>query len=236
MKLLLPNQIGPRRTGACGFTFAEMCIALGVFSMVVAAMVAVQIFGLRMYTLAATKQSATEGCRKTLNAIRDQIREATKVDVGICTSTPSFFNSLATNLSQIGNAVMVYPPIINTNNYTTTYNSNIYSLFYLDMLTKTNDYQMTQFTVASNAANTALVTNITVLAGYITNQDIFTAADYQGNPLTNELSWTKRRVIFIKLQFYQWEYPVALVGTNGGANMYDFYQLRTRVTQRAIID
>jgi hypothetical protein len=235
MKLLLPNQIGPRRTGAGGFTFAEMCIALGVFTMVVGAMVAVQIFGLRMYTLAATKQSATEGCRKTLNAIRDLIREADKVDVGMCTSTPSFFNSLATNVSQQGNAVMVYPSIINTNTYTTTYSSNVYSLFYLSM-TNSNNYQMTQFTVASNAANTGLVTNTTVLAGYITNQDIFTAADYQGNPLTNEISWTKRRVIFIKLQFYQWEYPVALIGTNGGANMYDFYQLRTRVTQRAVID
>ena len=51
MKLLLPNQICPRRTGAYAFTFAEMCIALGIFSMVTAAMVAVQIFGLRIYTL-----------------------------------------------------------------------------------------------------------------------------------------------------------------------------------------
>jgi hypothetical protein len=230
---MLPNQIGPRRTTACAFTFAEMCIALGVFSMVVAAMVAVQLFGLRMYTLAATKLSATEGCRKTLNAIRDQIREANYIDVGICTSTPSFFSSLSTNVSQQGNAVKVYPTIY-TNIYNASYNVNVYSLFYLDM-TDPNNFKMTRFTVASNAANAGFVTNTTVLAGYITNLDIFTAEDYQGTPLTNEQSWDKREVISIKLQFYQWEYPIANVGTNAGANsMYDSYQLRTRVTQRAL--
>ena len=235
MKLLLPNQIGPRRTADGAFTFAEMCIALGIFSMVVAAMVAVQLFGLRMYTLAATKLSATEGCRKTLNAIRDQIREANYVDVGICTSTPSFFNSLSTNVSQQGNAVKVYPTIYtNAYNYNPTYNTNVYSLFYLDM-TDPNNFKMTRFTTASNADNTSLVTNTTVLAGYITNQDIFTAEDYSGTPLTNEQSWNKREVISIKLQFYQWEYPIAKVATNGAIdNMYDSYQLRTRVTQRAL--
>jgi Tfp pilus assembly protein PilW len=233
MKLLLPNQICPRRTTACAFTFAEMCIAMGIFSMVVAAMVAVQLLGLRMYTLAATKLSATEGCRKTMNAIRDQIREANYIDVGICTSTPSLFNSLSTNVSQQGNAVKVYPTTY-TNDYNATYNTNIYSLFYLDM-TDPNNYKMTRFTIASNAANTGFVTNTAVLAGYITNLDIFTAEDYQGTPLTNEQSWDKREVISIKLQFYQWEYPIAHVGTNVGVNnMYDSYQLRTRVTQRAL--
>ena len=235
MKLLLPNQIGPRRTAACAFTFVEMCIAMAVFTMVVAAMVAVQILGLRMYTLAATKLSATEGCRKTLNTIRDQIREANNIDVGICTSTPSFFNSLSTNSSQQGNAVKVYPSVYtNVYNYNATYNTNLYSLFYLDM-TDPNNYKMTRFTQASNAANTGFVTNSAVLAGYITNQDIFTAADYNGTPLTNEQSWDKREVICIKLQFYQWEYPIAKVGTNVGVNnMYDSYQLRTRITQRAL--
>ena len=217
MKLLLPNQICPRRTADCAFTLAEILIAMGVFSMVVAAMFAVHLFGLRMYTLAATKLSATEGCRKTLNALRDQIREAKYVDVGICTSTPSFFNSLSTNVSQQGNAVKVYT-------------TNSCTLFYLDM-TDANNRKMTQFTVTTNGAS--VITQNAVLAGYITNLDIFTAEDYQGTPLTNEQSWDMREVISIKLQFYQWEYPIAKVGTNGGGNMYDYYQLRTRITQRA---
>lgn len=233
MKLLLPNQIYPRRSGTCAFTFAEMCIAFGIFMMITAAMVAVQIFGLRVYTLAATKQSATQGCRSTLNAIRDPIRQANFIDVGICSSGPSSFNSLSTNSYQIGNAVKIYPPIPTNNGWCTTYSANVYSLFYLDTVTKTNDWQMTQFTVASNAANTSLVTNITVWAGYITNQDIFTDSGYDGTPLTNEQTWTKRQNIYVKLQFYQWEYPIAIIGTNGGANMYDSYQLRTRITQRA---
>jgi hypothetical protein len=235
MKLLLPNQICPRRSGAGAFTFAEMCIACGVFGMVVAATIAVQIFGLRMYTLAATKQSATEGCRHTLNSIRDRIREACLIDVGTCTSTPSSFNSLSANSYQIGNAVKIYPPVITNQYYPPIYKTNLYTLFYLDTVTNTNNFKMTQVVSASNAANTAIVVTTTPLAGYITNLDIFTAADYNGTPLTNETAWDKREVIMIKLQFYQWEYPIAVIGTNKGAyNMYDSYQLRTRITQRAL--
>jgi hypothetical protein len=36
------------------------------------------------------------------------------------------------------------------------------------------------------------------------------------------------------MQFYQWEYPIAVVSTNQAANAYDFYQLRTRVCRRAL--
>jgi hypothetical protein len=131
---------------------------------------------------------------------------------------------------------MIYPAVPTTNIFISTYNPNIYSLFYLDTVTQTNDWQMTQVTIASNAANTALVTNTTAWAGYITNQDNFADSYYDGTLMTNELVWTRRHNVYVKLQFYQWEYPIATVGTNGGANMYDFYQLRTRVTQRAVID
>jgi len=43
---------------------------------------AVQLFGIRLYTTAATKLVATAGGRKALNLIRDQIREAKTVYVG----------------------------------------------------------------------------------------------------------------------------------------------------------
>ncbi|MFZ0827417.1 MAG: prepilin-type N-terminal cleavage/methylation domain-containing protein [Verrucomicrobiia bacterium] len=228
MKILSLNRMESRRTGAAAFTLAEMLIAMTIFTMVIGAMVATQLFGLRVYTLAATKLSATAGGRKALNLVRDQIRQAKTLNVGICNSTPGSFNPLGLTNYQVGNALMVYP----------TTNQSVYTCFYLNTTTTTN-CQLWQYTVASNAANTSLVVTTNMLAGYITNQDIFTAQDYNGNTLTNENqndngleSIPNRLVISMKMQFWQWEYPIAQVGVAGGVNMYDFYQLRTKITRR----
>lgn len=230
MKILPFHWMNPRRAGASAFTLAEMLIAMGIFSMVIIAMVATQLFGLRVYTLAATKLNATAGCRKALNQVRDAVREAKTVNVGNCNSTPGSFTNLGLAALQIGNAVLINP----------TTNAIPYTLFYLDRTTTTNCSLM-QFVVASNAANTALISNTYTLASYITNQDIFTAQDWKGNTLTNEdqvdntlAAIPNRLVILMKLQFYMWEYPIAYVGTNTGyGNMYDYYQLRTKITRRA---
>jgi type II secretory pathway pseudopilin PulG len=219
------------RAGASAFTLAEMLIAMTIFTMVIGAMVATQLFGLRVYTLAATKLSATAGSRKALNQMRDQIRQAKTLNVGIVNNGDvTTFNALGLTNNQVGNALLVYP----------TTNTSTYTYFYLNTTTTTNCTLM-QYTAASNAANTSILTNTYVLAGYITNQDIFTAQDWTGNILTNENqndngleSIPNRLVIYVKLQFYEWEYPIAVVGTNTGfGNMYDYYQLRTKITRRA---
>jgi hypothetical protein len=93
-------------------------------------------------------------------------------------------------------------------------------------------------TVVGTTTNYTTNTSVspTVLASYITNQDIFTAQDYSGTTLTNEEQLDaidNRLVVYMKMQFCQWEYPIAYVGTNSGyGNMYDYYQLRTKITRR----
>ncbi len=232
MKSLSVRQINSSRAGEPGFTLAEMLIAMGIFSMVIAAMVAVQLFGMRVYTLAATKLSATAGCRKALNVIRDQVREAKLVDIGNCSAGPASFTNLGLSAIQVGNALRISM----TNNWT-----NGYTLFYADASMATTNYlkQCTVTNIGSSTTPTFLKTNI--LATYITNQDIFTAQDWRGTTLTNEDqvdntldAIPNRLVVLMKLQFYQWEYPIAYVGTNSGyGNMYDYYQLRTKITRRA---
>ena len=59
MKILSFHRMNSRRAGASAFSLAEMLVAMAVFSMAVGAMISVQLFGLRIYTLAATKLSAT---------------------------------------------------------------------------------------------------------------------------------------------------------------------------------
>ena len=203
-----------------GFTLVEMMITTYVYAVVfLGVMIAIQVFALRIYTLAATKLAATDGSRKALNAVRDQIREAKTLDIGNCSSTADSFVSVSTNSVQIGNSLRIFPSLDQKN----------YTIFYLDS-TATTNCNLKEVTVMTNGAS--FITNVAVVASYITNQDIFTAEDYQGNVLTNDQSMDNRLIVYMKLQFYQWEYPIAYVGTNG-LNAYDYFQLRTRITRRA---
>lgn len=211
------SQTGPGSKGTAAFTLVEMWLTVAIFLMVVAAMVYTQIFGLRLYTLAATKLSATQGCLKALNQVRDQAREAKMLNVGTCANSPASFNPLGLTNYQVGNALVIYP----------TTDTNDYQLIYLDSSNNLVEYSTTNY--GTNFSTT-------ILASYITNTDIFTAQDYAGNTLTNEdqlQSIGNRLVIYMKLQFYEWEYPIAFVGTNSGyGNMYNYFQLRTKITRR----
>jgi hypothetical protein len=210
----MPNR--SRRKKAGGFTLAEMVITVGVFLFIfTGTWIAIQIFGLRIYTLAATKLVATAGGRQALNQIRDQIREGKTVYVGKCTTASGASFQYITNAPQQGNALIIYP----------TTNTAWYTIYYLDTSSSTN--RLVQFNVSNNAT---IYTR--TLTSYLTNQIVFDARDWQNNIVTNEQTLDNRVLIEVTMQFSQWEFPVAFVG-GVGLNMYDFYQLRTRVFRRA---
>jgi type II secretory pathway pseudopilin PulG len=217
MKLFKNIQNRARRRNVRGFTLVEMVITVGVFLFIfVGVMVAVQIFGLRIYTLAATKLVATAGGRQALNQIRDQIRQGKMVYVGNCSSPiNSSFALIGTTNSQQGNALIIYP----------TTNTTSYSIYYLDTSTTTN--RLIQFNVSNS-----VTTYTKMLAKYVTNQIVFDMEDWQTHIVTNEQSLDNRLLVRVTMQFSQWEYPLAFVG-GVGLNAYDYYQLRTRVFRRA---
>ena len=209
-----------------GFTLVEMMIATWVYTVImIGVVISVQVFALRIYTLSATKAAATASSIKTLNAIRNTIRQAKTVDIGNCNLSPNSFTSLGKTNWQIGNAIMVFPTM-DTNNYTIFYLNNPPSNSVCGNPTNT----LVEFDVSTNLG--AFLTNTVVLASYITNTDIFTAQDCFYNTLTNDQVTDNRMIIYMKLQFYQWEYPICYVGSVG-LNSYDFYQLQTRITRRA---
>jgi hypothetical protein len=216
MKLFKYIQNRPRRRNLRGFTLAEMVITVGVFLFIFTGVwIGIQIFGLRIYSLAATKLVATAGGRQALNQIRDQIREGRTVYVGNCSSASGSSFHYITNAPQQGNALIIYP----------TTNTIYYTVYYLDTSTTTN--QLMQFNVSNNAT-----TYTKTLAKYLTNQIVFDARNWQNTIVTNEQSLDNRLLIEVQMQFSQWEYPVAFVG-GVGLNAYDYYQLRTRVFRRA---
>ena len=125
MKLLLPKFNPPRRLAARGLTFVEMIIALTIFTVVILATVAIQIYASRVYTLAATTLNVAQQARATMNSVRDKVREARLVYVGNyawATGNPNVdFNVVTNGTAQEGNALMIYP----------TTATNSFSLIYL---------------------------------------------------------------------------------------------------------
>ena len=222
MKFLPHNQIGSRRTTAGAFTLGEMLIATTIFIMVIGAMVCLQIFALRIYTLAATKISATSGGRKVLNQMRDQIRQANQAYVGNCTVGASSFSQITNTQPAQGNALKVL----------SSTNPMPYVIYYLDTNTSPGTNVLRQYSLTLTYSNNIPIgTNITtaILASYITNLIVFDAEDYTNHILTNSQN---NQCFKVTLQFSQWEYPVAVIGGQA-LNAYDYYQLRTKISIRA---
>ena len=212
---LLPKH----RRDCAGFTLLEAYISTTILIGAVLALTAGQIFALTIYQLAATKLTSTASARKAMNFIRDQIRECSWVDVGIYDTTNNTFSTIAAGNLQIGNAVAVYPsnpnnavtPTVATVYYMNPAMSNICSVIYSNSSVLTS-------TISTNIIN------------YITNYYAFDLEDSFTNIQTT--SGINNRVIHIKVQFAEWEFPLAGVG--GQNAMYDFYQLQTRVTRRVM--
>ena len=205
MKLSPSKSFYRQSQARCGFTLAEMLVASTIFLVIiVAAMISVQLYGLRVYNLATTKVKATTSARETINDIRDRVRTAQSVRVG--TYTNNSFTAIAAGSSIIGNALQITP---NTT-------SPGFVVFY-------QDPDNSNISLASNG----VVVNVE--ANFVTNYYCFRAEDYRGNVLTNITQ--NNPVIAVELMFSQLAF--AANRGNVANDAYDYYRLRTRITMRA---
>ena len=203
-----PGQLRPSHHAA--FMLVDTLVSLGIYvGIIVSMMVGVQVFGLRVHTLAATKLTATSDCRRTLNTLREQIRSAKSVFVG--NYSQGTFSRITNGLPQTGNALAIY--FTDTNNL----QGEVPVIYYQDPSGATK-------AIFRNKSN-----SVTLFANYVTTYYVFTAEDYQANTMT---SYNNNPVIRITLQFYQWEYPISIIGSNG-INAYNSYRLQTRISRRS---
>lgn len=210
MKTISSYMNRPRHQRNAAFTLVEMMTGVGLFLVIFVGMiVGLQLFGLRVYTLAATKISATADARKSLNALRGHIRSAKVVYVG--NYADGNFSRITNGLPQEGNALEIF--FTSTNNTA----SDTPVIYYQNSSGSENGL----YSVSNNM--------VSQLAGYVTNHYVFAAEDYRAETLT---TYDNNPVIRVTLQFYQWEYPIGFIGTNG-VNAYNFYRLQTRVSRRA---
>src|SRR5579862_1210444 len=161
------------------FTIAELLLSLTIFLVCVLGIVSLQVLGLRMNAISASKMESTQASLKTLNTVRDSVLAASSVQVGNGDS------NTFTVTGTIGNALQVYP----------TTNSSNYLRFFLS----TDDNKLCEL----NDDNTNKV--LTMIAPNVTNESVFQTVDFQGNTSTSS---REHYAIKMMLQFSQLDYKV----------------------------
>src|ERR1700690_1189814 len=182
MKLQVPFSgwgRGPGPRPDQGFTLPEILIAMTVFLLMVGGIIAANLFGLRMFQVTATKLNATTWARETGEQITGEIRSWNSISI-LNVDTNGYFEGLLDGETQQGNALQIYP----------TADTNSFTIYFVN----SPDETFRQIVVTSSGTNTV------ILADSVTNTVVFTAQDFSGNVLTNNLN---NRVIHLTLEFYQ---------------------------------
>ncbi len=160
-----------------GFTLPEILIATMVFLLMVAGIIAANLFGLQMFQFTTTKLNVTTWSRETVEAITTEVQGCNSVWVGNIT-TNGVFQTLLDGETQQGTGLLIYP----------TTNTTNYIIYFLNPSDQT-------FRRTTSQPGTA-----EVLADSVTNTLVFAAQDFSGNVLTNN---ENNRVIHLTLEFYQ---------------------------------
>jgi len=188
------------------FTLVETMVTMAIFMLVISGILTSYMYGLRMFELTKPKLNASDDARATINKLVNEIRSANIIRIG--NGNVSSFTPVGVNSTQAGSAIQIYP----------TSDTNSFVRYFWDSSMK-----------QLKRTDTGAPGVVSVLAQNVTNQSVFTAEDFMGNTVTNNVN---NRVIGLTLQFSQIQYPVMSVGPG---NYYDFYQLRTKITRRTLL-
>jgi len=185
------------------FTLVETLIATSIFSLMMAGLISITIFGMKQNELAISKAGACEQARNAMNVIANDIRASKVWQIG--NGGQGTFTPIPNGTAQQGNAIQV--------NLTTA--TNTFILYYFDRTAATNNVLRRWH---SGDANT------TKLAQYLTNNMFFRAEDPRGNTQTN---LTHKGVIHAYMEFCQYQYPLTFIGPG---YYYDYYKTELRIT------
>jgi len=186
-------------------TLVEVMITGTVMVFVIGGFLAMHILALRYDATLQLKLQACNDARNAINQVATDIRSAGRVRIGHGSATN--FTEISVNQRQEGNAITIYPSKANTNSFITYFRDSG------DALLKR---------AVSGSAN------VVILARSVTNALVFASEDAQGQVLSNNFN---NRVIGVTLKFYQ--NPNGN-GSAGKKFLYDYYQVHTRVTRRAL--
>jgi hypothetical protein len=188
----------------------EIMVTMVVFvTLLVAGMIAVQIFALRVNNFTTDKLMAAGGSAKAMDQICNQIRAAQFLQVG--TFTNNAFTQVANGSNQQGTALKIF----------STINPTPYVIYYLNPTTA-NLYSIKngQTATASNPG--------TLLASWITNSPCFWSENFKGTVNTSTNTFANMENCTIRMVFNFRHYATA---NANAAN--EFYTFMARATPRA---
>lgn len=188
------------------FTLAELLVATSIFTLMIAGLVSITIFGLKQNELVIGKAGACEQARNAMNIMATDIRASKIWAVGnVNNATPPVFTAIPNGSVQQGNAVQV--------NGST--NTAIYVLYYFDTNNPAN-YVLRRWHTGN--------TKSTIISQYLTNNMFFRAETPRGNAQTN---LTHKGVIHVYMEYCQYQYPLTKIGPG---YYYDYYRTELKLT------
>src|SRR6476659_7628840 len=122
MKPCIPCRAprSPWRSGESAFTLPELMIAVAIFIILLGGLVSTNMFGLRMFQIEQAKLSASDGARKIVGGLTDEIRSCDSFQIGTV-GTNGTFTALSLGAAQSGPALIVFPIPNNTTNFIVYY-------------------------------------------------------------------------------------------------------------------
>jgi prepilin-type N-terminal cleavage/methylation domain-containing protein len=159
-----------------GFTLPELLISITVFSLLVAGVVFSHLYGLSMFHITEIKLNATDGARKMIGKMADELRTCNSAWVGNVQN--GAFEAVLDGETQEGAGLLIHP---------TTNNAN-FVIYFVDP----SDQTLRRTTSTPGSA--------IIVARSVTNNLVFRAQDHLGNVLTNNRN---NRVIHVNLEFHQ---------------------------------
>jgi len=181
-----------------GFTLPELLIAITLFVLLLGGIIFAHLFGLSMFRITETKLNATASARQVLGNFANEIRTCKSAEVGNIKNGD--FVALLDGETQQGSGLLIYPST----------NAANFIIYFVNPFDQT--FRRTTSTPGS----------ATILAESVTNALVFSAQDFLGKVLTNNVN---NRVIHLNLEFHQ---------PRRYRQIADCYKLETAVTRRSL--
>jgi|SRR6267154_4016856 len=205
-----PTQCKPlRRVQA--MTLTELMTATSIFVLMIAGLISTNMFAMKQDELVNSKMGANDQSRLGFDLLLAEIRGCKYVQVG--SGTSNTFTAVTNGAIEQGNALLITPST----------NSSTWIQYYFN----TNSTNGELDRISSYASNTPVV-----IATGLTNTFLFQIADYTGTNLltTSPTNYTRNYVVSAVFQFYQYQYPLTMVGPK---EFYNYYKIAFKATRRA---
>lgn len=186
------------------FTLPELMVAMSIFLMVIAAVIAGHIFGLRMFELTRMRLVANDHSWRVLRPMIEEIRSAETVEVG--NGDDLGFTANGTGEGRVGNAIELRFPE----------SPGARILYFRD----DNDSTLKRLVEPGAQLST--------VAHFVGNSNVFSAEDFSGAILTNRRN---SAVIAVTVQYDRFPDPPLEIGAG---QQYGRYHMETRISRRPL--